>query len=82
MPSLGVVILGAVVLGSVALWVLARSSGQPSGRYLGEFFGVEAVLLFWCSLVLGTLLRGIERAFGAWTGGPSGIGTRLWPRSS
>ncbi len=64
MPSPGVVTLGAVVLGSVALWFLARPSGQPTGRYLGEFFGVEAVLLFSCSLVLATLLRGIERAFG------------------
>jgi predicted ferric reductase len=64
MPSLGVATLGAVVLGSVLLWFLARPSGQPSGRYVGEFFGVEAVLLFSCSLVLATLLRGIERAFG------------------
>jgi predicted ferric reductase len=64
MPSLGVVVLGALVLGSVVLWVVARPGGQPGGRYLGEFFGVEAVLLFSCSLVLATLLRGIERAFG------------------
>jgi predicted ferric reductase len=64
MPSLGVAMLGAVVLGSVVLWVVARPGGQPGGRYLGEFFGVEAVLLFSCSLVLATLLRGIERAFG------------------
>ena len=56
--------LGAVVLGSVVLWVVARPSGQPGGRYVGEFFGAEAVLLFSCSLVLATLLRGIEWAFG------------------
>ena len=54
MPSLGVAMLGAVVLGSVVLWVVARPGGQPDGRYLGEFFGVEAVLLFSCSLVLAT----------------------------
>ena len=64
MPSPGVAMLGAVALGSVVLWVVARPSGQPGGRYLGEFFGIEAVLLFSCSLVLATLLRGIERAFG------------------
>jgi predicted ferric reductase len=64
MPSPGVVALGALVLGSVALWVLARPDGQPTGRYLGEFFGVEAVLLFSCALVLATLLGFIERAFG------------------
>jgi len=56
--------LGAVVVGSVVLWASARPGGQPDGRYLGEFFGAEAVLLFSCSLVLATLLRGIERAFG------------------
>ncbi|MGA2830364.1 MAG: ferredoxin reductase family protein [Streptosporangiaceae bacterium] len=64
MPSLGVAMLGAVVVGSVVLWASARPGGQPDGRYLGEFFGAEAVLLFSCSLVLATLLRGIERAFG------------------
>ena len=64
MPGPGVAVLGAVVLGSVVLWVAARPSGQPGGRYLGEFFGAEAVLLFSCTLVLATLLRGIERAFG------------------
>jgi predicted ferric reductase len=64
MPGPGVAMLGAVVLGSVVLWVVARPSGQPGGRYVGEFFGDEAVLLFSCSLVLATLLRGIEQAFG------------------
>jgi hypothetical protein len=63
-PSPGVALLGAVVGGSVVLWVAARPGGQPSGRYLGEFLGAEAVLLFSCALVLATLLRGIERAFG------------------
>jgi len=63
-PSRGVAVLAAVVVGSVALWIVARPDHQPSGRYLGEFFGVEAVLLFSCSLVLATLLGVIERAFG------------------
>ena len=63
-PSPGVALLGTVVLGSVILWVVARPGGQPSGRYLGEFLGAEAVLLFSCALVLATLLRGVERAFG------------------
>ncbi len=63
-PSIGVVVLGAVVLGSVVLWVLARPGGQPNGRYLAEVFGVEAVLLFSCALVLATVLPAIERAFG------------------
>jgi len=63
-PTAGVVVLGALVFGSVALWVLARPAGQPTGRYLGEFLGVAAVLLFSCALVLATLLGFIERAFG------------------
>ena len=64
MPARGVAVLGAVVIGSALLWVLARPNGQPTGRYLGEFFGVEAVLLFSCALVLATVLPVIERAFG------------------
>ncbi|HEY5184610.1 MAG TPA: hypothetical protein VIM19_06825 [Actinomycetes bacterium] len=64
MPSAGVVVLAVVVLGSLVLWVLARPAGQPSARYTGEFLGVEAVLLFSCTLVLATLLPFIERAFG------------------
>ena len=63
-PSLGVVLLGIVVIGNVALWALARPVGQPPGRYIGEFLGVEAVLLFSCALVLATLFGVIERAFG------------------
>ena len=64
MPSAGVVALAVVVLGSLVLWIFARPAGQPTGRYTGEFLGVEAVLLFSCTLVLATLLPFIERAFG------------------
>ena len=63
-PSAGVVVLAIVVLGSLVVWVVARPSGQPTGRYAGEFFGVEAVLLFSCTLVLATLFSFIEHAFG------------------
>ena len=45
------------------LWAAARPSGQPDGRYIGEIFGVEALLLFSCALVLATVLPFIERAF-------------------
>jgi len=38
------------------LWAAARPQGQPAARYLGEFLGAEAVLLFSMSLVLATLL--------------------------
>ena len=60
----GVVALVTVALAYPVLWLLARPGGQPSGRFLGELCGAEAVLLFSCSLVLATLLVPIERAFG------------------
>ena len=60
----GPAILGAVAAGTVAIWLVAQPAGEPSGRYAGELLGVEAVLLFSCSLVLATLLPAIERAFG------------------
>ena len=53
-----------VAAGNLVVWVAARPPGQPAGRFLGELCGVEAVLLFSCSLVLATLLPVIERAFG------------------
>jgi predicted ferric reductase len=61
---IGPAALGVVAVGNVAIWLLARPLGQPTGRYLGELCGAEAVLMFSSSLVLATLLGVIERAFG------------------
>jgi predicted ferric reductase len=47
----------------VALWLVARPPNQPTGRYVGELVGAEAVLLLSCALALATLLPAIERAF-------------------
>jgi len=60
---------GAAALIAVAtlypvVWILARPSGQPTGRFAAELCGAEAVLLLSCALVLATLLTPIERAFG------------------
>jgi predicted ferric reductase len=63
-PSLGTAVLAALATGNVALWLIARPSNEPTGRYLGELCGAEAVLLLSCSLLLATLLPAIERAFG------------------
>jgi predicted ferric reductase len=63
-PSLGTTVLAAVAGGNGALWLIARPPNQPTGRYIGELCGAEAVLLLSCSLVLTTLLSPIERAFG------------------
>jgi predicted ferric reductase len=56
--------LATVATSNVVLWVAARPNGEPSGRFLGELCGAEAVLLVSCALVLATLLSPIERAFG------------------
>jgi predicted ferric reductase len=60
----GVVALAVAALGNILLWALARPAAEPTGRFLGELCGVEAVLLLSCSLVLATVLPPIERAFG------------------
>jgi predicted ferric reductase len=62
-PTPGGVALVTVAVANVALWVAARPAGQPTGRFIGEICGAEAVLLFSCTLVLATLLPAIERAF-------------------
>jgi predicted ferric reductase len=62
-PTPGGVALVTVAVANVVLWVAARPAGQPTGRFIGEIFGAEAVLLFSCTLVLATLLPPIERAF-------------------
>jgi predicted ferric reductase len=65
---LGATAGGAALLGvsaaNVVLWLVARPPEQPTSRYVGELLGAEAVLLFSCTLVLATLVPGIERAFG------------------
>jgi predicted ferric reductase len=63
-PSLGTTLLAAVAAANVALWLVARPPSQPTGRYVGELCGAEAVLLLSCALVLATLLPPIEHAFG------------------
>ena len=62
-PTVGGTVVIVVAVGYVVLWLVARPAGQPGGRYIGEMFGAEAVLLLsWC-LVLTTLLTPIEHAF-------------------
>ena len=62
-PTVGGAVVILVAVGYVVLWLVARPADQPGGRYIGEIFGAEAVLLLSCSLVLTTLLAPIERAF-------------------
>ncbi len=61
---IGPAALGTIAVGYLALWLVARPSGEPAGRFVGELSGAEAVLLMCCALVLATLVPFIERAFG------------------
>jgi predicted ferric reductase len=63
-PSLGSALVVGIAIANLVLWVVARPSHQPTGRYIGEICGAEAVLLLSLSLVLTTLLTPIEHAFG------------------
>jgi len=56
--------VGAAAVGYAVLWLAERPAGQPTGRFLGELFGAEAVLLLSCSLVLIGLVPYGERWFG------------------
>jgi predicted ferric reductase len=62
--SPGPAVLLAAAAGNVLVWLAARPAGQPTGRFIGELCGAEAIVLFSCSLVLATLLPFIESAFG------------------
>ena len=62
-PNAGAAVLVVVAVGYSVLWLVARPTGEPTGRFIGEICGAEAVLLLSCSLVLATLLPPIERAF-------------------
>jgi hypothetical protein len=42
-PRLGPSLLVGVAIAYPVFWLLARPSGQPTGRYLGELCGAEAV---------------------------------------
>src|SRR4051812_15261380 len=61
---LGPAVVGTLAVANVVLWLVARPGGQPTGRFIGELCGAEAVFLFSCSLVLTSLLPGVEAAFG------------------
>ena len=63
-PTPGGVVLVACALGNIVLWFAARPPHEPTGRFIGEVCGAEAVLLFSCTLVLATLLPRSSRVSG------------------
>jgi predicted ferric reductase len=53
----------ALVAAEGVLWLTARPSGEPTGRYVGQFLGAESVLLLSIGLVLISLLPWVEEWF-------------------
>jgi predicted ferric reductase len=49
-----------LVLAVAALWLLGKPAGEPSGRYVGQLFGAESILLLSIALVLISTLPWVE----------------------
>jgi hypothetical protein len=72
-PNAGAIVLVALAIGYAVLWAVARPEQEPTGRFVGELCGAEAVFLLSCCLVLAALIPPVERAFGgASIASPSG----------
>jgi predicted ferric reductase len=61
---LGVVIGTVIAVLYMVLWVVARPADIRIMSYIGEILGVEAIVFMSWSLVLATVLPGLEAAFG------------------
>src|SRR3954454_12924529 len=59
----GPVTIVVLVIAQAALWALARPAGEPTGRYVGQLFGAESVLLLSIGLVLISTLPWVEEFF-------------------
>ncbi len=61
--DVGPATIAALVLAEGVLWAVARPSGEPAGRYLGQFLGAESILLLSIGLVLISTLPWVEEWF-------------------
>jgi predicted ferric reductase len=61
--DVGPTIIGVLVVAQAVLWIVARPAGQPTGSYLGQLLGAEAILLLSIGLVLISTLPWIEEWF-------------------
>ena len=52
--------IAALIVGQGVLWTVARPAGEPTGRYLGQLFGAESILLLSIGLVLISTLPWVE----------------------
>jgi predicted ferric reductase len=61
--EVGPATIGVLVCGLAVLWTVARPSDEPAGRYVGQLFGAESILLLSIGLVLISTLPWVERWF-------------------
>jgi predicted ferric reductase len=61
--EVGPATIGVLVCGLALLWTVARPSGEPGGRYVGQLFGAESILLLSIGLVLISTLPWVEQWF-------------------
>jgi predicted ferric reductase len=52
-----------LVVAQAVLWIVARPAGQPTGSYVGQLLGAEAILLLSIGLVLISTLPWVEEWF-------------------
>jgi predicted ferric reductase len=62
-PELGPTTIGVLVVAQAVLWIVARPDGEPTGSYVGQLLGAEAILLLSIGLVLISTLPWIEEWF-------------------
>jgi predicted ferric reductase len=61
--EVGPTTIGVLVLAQAVLWTVARPAGQPTGSYVGQLLGAEAILLLSIGLVLISTLPWVEEWF-------------------
>ena len=61
--EVGPATIAVLVSGMALLWLVARPTGEPTGRYVGQFAGAESILLLSIGLVLISTLPWVEEWF-------------------
>jgi predicted ferric reductase len=61
--DVGPTTIGGLVVAEAVLWTVARPSGEPLRRYVGQLFGAESILLLSIGLVLISTLPWVEEWF-------------------
>jgi predicted ferric reductase len=61
--EVGPTTIGVLVAGLAVLWIVARPAGEPTGSYVGQLLGAEAILLLSIGLVLISTLPWVEEWF-------------------